>query len=122
MTCKRLLFSLILPAALALSGCSKEEGDYNLTVLVTVEDDVKVANALVRVYVPLENSFIDYYHYTNEQGEAEFKFNNKVVVDAIATKGSFKACSFAEVERGENLLTIDLKPFGARDNGCDNTQ
>lgn len=116
-----LLFSLLAVLGISTSSCQKEEGDYRLTVVVTVNDTTRVANANLRVYAPVSNTKIDYYDRTNEEGEFDYKFDNEVVVEIVATKGGFRACSFAEVERGDNTAKINLKPFGATDNGCLNT-
>jgi hypothetical protein len=111
-------FSLLLAFVFASSGCAKEETDYVLDLIVTTDDgDVRVSNAFVRVYAPVSNSFIDYYSFTNEVGELEYTFDNKVVLEIKSTKGSFKGCTFVEVEQGINTVYLDLKPFGV-ENGC----
>ena len=109
---------LLLSGALMFSGCSKDKGKHNLTVVVVADGDVKVTNALVRVYAPVDNSYIDWFIGTNEQGEAYFQFDNEVVVDIVASKGSFKGCGFAQVLEGENTITVEVKPWGADNNGC----
>ena len=112
------VFSLLLGMLLILSNCSKDNSEYVLRVTVYADEDVKVANALIRVYAPVENTFVDLYLSTDEQGEAEFTFENDVIVDIIATKGSFKGCSFAQVKSGENKVKVFIKPYNADDNGC----
>lgn len=109
--------SLLLAMFFTFTGCTKEETKHVLDLIITVDEDVRVSNAFVRVYAPVSNSYIDYYAYTDEVGELEYKFDNKVIVEVIATKGSFKACTFVEVERGVNTVYLDLKPFG-EENGC----
>lgn len=115
------LMTLLLGATLFLSGCSKDKQQHKLTVVVVADNDVRVANSLVRLYAPVENSFIDWYVYTNEEGEAEYAFENKVIVDIIASKGSFVGCNFAEVKEGENTVVVEIKPYGTDDNGCPET-
>lgn len=112
-----LLGSLLLFTA----GCSKDNQDHKLTVVVVADDDVKVANALVRVYAPVDNSYIDWYLRTNEQGEATYEFENEVVVDIIASKGSFVGCDFAQVKAGNNTVEVEIKIWGTDDNGCPET-
>ena len=100
------------------SSCEKDTRDYELTVIVTVYDSVKVQNALVHVFADTQGSFVDYYNYTSEEGETHYKFDNKVIVEIEAGKSGFKACGFAEVDRGENVIRIDLKPYTDPHNGC----
>lgn len=113
-----LLFSVAL---LFFSGCSKDNLKHKLTVVVVADDNVKVANALIRVYAPVNNSFIDWYLYTNEAGEAQFEFENDVVVDIVASKGSFVGCNFSQVKEGENTVEVEIKQWGSDDNGCPET-
>ena len=108
---------LTFGAIFITSSCEKDTRDYELTVVVTTYDSVKVQNALVHLYAPVSNSIIDYWYNTDENGETHFNFENKVIVEIEAAKGSFKACGFVEVERGENIIYIDLKPYGTH-NGC----
>lgn len=105
-------------ALLVLAACEKETNDYDLTVAVTVNDTTRVQNALVRVYAPVKGTFLDYYQYTNENGETVFNIDSKAVVEVVAAKGSFKSCSFKELFNGGNTITIDLKAFGNTENGC----
>ncbi len=106
---------------LLTAGCSKDTRNHRLTVVVFADDDVKVANALVRVYAPVDNSFVDWYLRTNEKGEANFEFENDVVVDIIASKGSFVGCDFAQVKAGNNTVEVEIKLWGTDDNGCPET-
>ncbi len=109
---------LLIAGLLLMPSCEKDTSDYNLTIVVTANDSVRVQNANVRVFAPVSPTFIDYYDATDENGETHYSFKNKVVVEVIANKGSFKGCSFAEVEQGSNTVYIDLKPFGSDENGC----
>lgn len=110
---------LVLGVTISTTSCEKDTRDYELTVVVTTYDSVKVQNANIHLFAPVSNSFIDYWYTTDEKGEAKFKFDNKVIVEIKAAKGSFQACGFAEVERGENTIYIDLKPFQDQaHNGC----
>lgn len=113
-----LLIILLMGGMFCMNSCEKDQGDYNLTVVVTVNDTTRVANAFVRVYAPVSNTTIDYYDNVDENGEKNYSFDNEVVVEVIATKSSFRACNFAEVERGDNTVYVNLKPFGSNDNGC----
>ncbi len=117
---KKLLTKLFLVSVgLGLfTACEKDEQIYELTVIVTVDGEDRVQNALVHTYAPVTNAFLDYYSYTNDEGEIFLKLDNKAVVEIVAAKGSFRACGFAEINRGENTATIDLKPFGDEENGC----
>ena len=108
----------MLTSAFFLStSCEKDTRDYNLTVIVTTNDSVKVQNALVHLYAPVANSFVDYYFYTNEKGEVNTHFDDKVILEVEAAKGSYKECTFVELERGENTIYVDLKAYGVH-NGC----
>ena len=121
---KRLLpvigaFLLILGITFSTTSCEKDTRDYELTVVVTTYDSVKVQNASVHLFAPVSDSFIDYWYTTDDKGEAKFSFDNKVILEIEAGKGSFQACGFVEVERGDNTIYIDLKPFADRaHNGC----
>lgn len=121
---KRLLLSitalaLILAPVLLLNSCAKENQKHELTVVVTA-NKVRVANAVVHVYVPVSNSYIkDWFNNADEKGEVHYSFENKVIVELVGTKGSFKGCGFAEVEAGENIVYLELLPWSMReDNGC----
>ncbi len=110
---------LILGVALSSTSCEKDTRKYELTVVITTYDTVKVQNATVHLFAPVSNSFVDYWYTTDEKGEAKFSFDNKVILEIEAGKGSFQACGFVEVERGENKIYIDLKPFqDSAHNGC----
>lgn len=111
-------FIALVTVGFLASSCEKDESEYRLTVVVTANETVKVQNADVRVFAPVSTTFIDYYDATDEKGETNYSFKNKVVVEIIANKGAFKGCTFAEVDRGSNIITIDLKPHGSEDNGC----
>lgn len=114
---------LITASAALLPSCAKSNEDHELTVQITVNDSVRVSNCLVHLYVPVSDSYIkDWYDYTNEEGEVHYSFENKVIVQIIAAKGTFKSCSFAEVEEGANRVVVDLKPYCAKDNGCEPCQ
>lgn len=108
LTCSAIFFT---------TSCEKDTRDYQLTIVVTTYDSVRVQNALVHLYAPVSNSVVDYWYNTDEQGETHYTFENKVIVEIEAGKGSFKACSFVEVERGENVIYVDLQPYGTH-NGC----
>ena len=111
--------SFLLSAGMMLmSSCQKDNSKYKLTIVVTANDTVRVQNASVRVFAPVSPTYVDYYDATDERGETNYTFLNKVVVEVIANKGSFKGCSFAEVNQGNNTVYIDLKPHGSDDNGC----
>ncbi len=123
---KRLLLGLcslglLLSLVTTASSCKKEEGDYRLTVIVTVNDTTRVANAYLRIYAPVNNSSIDSYLNTDENGEVEMEFKNEAVVEIIGTKSGFRGCTFADIDRGDNIATLDLKPFGDTNNGCLNS-
>lgn len=119
-TIKKLVFpALLLGILIGFGACKKELNDYDLTIRVTVNDSIQVQNALVRVYAPVKDSYLDYYQYTNEQGETTFNIDRKAVVEVVASKGGYKGCGFKELFNGaNNLLVIDLKPFGDNENGC----
>ncbi len=122
---KRLLstlpFFVLLAAGLfSLASCEKNNDDYVLNVIVTVNNETRVSNATIRVYAPVSNRFDDLYYTTNENGEVSFTFSNEIVVDVIATKGSYKTCSFSRIEEGNNTLVVNLEPWASPYNGCDN--
>ncbi|WP_417590608.1 hypothetical protein [Owenweeksia hongkongensis] len=110
---------LLLGVAISTTSCEKDTRSYDLTVIITTYDTVKVQNALVHLYAPVSNSVVDYWYNTDEKGEVKFSFENKVIVEIEAAKGSFQACGFAEVNRGDNTIYIDLKPYSDKaHNGC----
>lgn len=103
-------------------ACEKDNRLYRAKIVVTVNDTVRAQNALVHVFAPVEGSFIDYYIYTNNEGEAEVQFLNKVVVDVVATKSPFRGCRFIEVERGDQVAYLDMRLFNDENNGCRDNQ
>ena len=114
------LFSMIIMVSLS---CSKDDDKYLLKVRVTFNDTTNVHNALVHVYAPVNSTFVDYFIYTDENGETgEIKLPNKAIVEIFAGKGTFKGCGFAEVEQGPQVAVVDMKPLGNTDNGCDATE
>lgn len=115
------MFTASIALLLLFSGLScEQEGndDYRLTVVVTVQDSIRVQNALVRVWVPLENSSIDEYRFTNELGEIELKFDSPVVLDLRAGKAPYKRCSFVELKRGDNIKRMNMIPANNDNTGC----
>lgn len=100
-------------------SCEKKETTYRLTVEVTVRDSILVQNALVRVWAPLENSRVDEYRFTNEQGVVNMEFDSKMVLDIRAGKGSYKRCTFVELQRGDNFKRLDIIPITNDNTGCD---
>jgi hypothetical protein len=106
-------FSVIFLVYLAfgLSSCKQDDRDYNVTVLVTVQDTVPVRNASVRIFAPVENTIVDEYGVTNAFGEVKFSFKGKAFLEIHAVKGSWKKCDAIELERGELFYEINLYPF-----------
>lgn len=103
-------------------GCEKEDNEYILDIRVTVNDSVRVQNALLYVNapgIPEDSSTVNIYVYTDEDGYARAELKSKAVVEVEATKGNFKTCSFAEVDRGVNELFINLVRSDDRNNGCE---
>jgi len=101
------------------SSCNKEIDSFELTVKVTVYDSVDVQNALVHFFAPVDNTFLDFYVYTDESGEAVLTLENEAVVEIVAGKTSFRGCTFAEVDEEVQRARIDLKPESQSSiNGC----
>ncbi len=96
---------------LVFSSCNTDEGDYEITVFVTVQDTIPVRNSLVRMFAPVENSIVDEYATTNEFGEARFVFDNKVFLEVHAVKGSWRKCDGVEVKPGPQTIQLNLYPF-----------
>ncbi|MEQ9261985.1 MAG: hypothetical protein RLP14_02375 [Owenweeksia sp.] len=119
---KLLTLALLFSMTLMLSySCSKDDDKYLLKVRVTVNDTITIQNALVHIYAPVSPTFVDYFIYTDENGETdEIKLNNKAIVEIFAGKGTFKGCGFAEIERGPQVVVVDMKaPSQEDENGCD---
>lgn len=111
----------MLTGAFFLStSCEKDTRKYELTVVITANDSVRVQNASVRIYAPVANSIVDYFFNTDENGEVNFTFEDKVIVEIEAVKGgSYRGCTFAELNRGENTVYLDLKRYDdPHSNGC----
>lgn len=111
------LFTLFAAMLIAFS-CKKDNRPYKLTVQVYINDSLVVQNALVRVYAPVENSFIDYYSYTNGNGESEFEFPNKAILEIEAGKSGYKGCNYVELERGTRNVRVDMFYYTDPKTGC----
>lgn len=116
-------FILLSMALFLASACEQDDRDYALDLFVTVEDGTIAAqNALVHIYAPVENTKVDYFLYTDEEGKVSVRLNNKAVVEIVATKRPYKRCSFAELERGVKTVYLDMKISGDPDSGCRDDQ
>ncbi len=115
---------LLLSAALFLAGsCSQDDRDFALDLYVTVEDGTIAAqNALVHIYAPVDNTTVDYFLYTDEEGKVSISLNNKAVVEVVATKRPYKSCTYAELERGVKTVYLDMTISGDPDSGCRDDQ
>ncbi len=114
-----LLFVFLVGEMFLGTSCKKTIDSYKLIVKVTVYDTINVQNALARVFAPVENTFVDYYLYTDEDGKGVVTFDNEVVVEIVARKASFKACAFTEIRSEIQRVKIDLKPPSESSiNGC----
>ena len=100
-------------------SCSKDNRPYELVVRAIANDSIVAQNAQIRVYAPVEGTFIDYYSQTDVNGEASFKFTNKAVLEIYAGKGPFKGCSYAELEKGVVTVTVNMLYYNDPKNGCD---
>lgn len=122
---KRALNILFPIAAIVAStlGCKDVDNrDYALDVYVTIDEgEIKAQNVLVYITAPVENTFIDYYLYTNEEGKVSIELENKAIVEIVANKQPYKGCDFAELDRGVTTVTIDMKNIGS-ENGCRDDQ
>lgn len=113
------LIAILFIGIIIITSCERDERVYQMRVIVSINDSIRAPNVLVHVYAPVDGTFIDYYDYTNENGEAPvMKFNNKVIVEITAARGPFKGCGFAEVERGPQDVYINITDAGEPDNGC----
>lgn len=115
---------LILCLSLFLaSSCDQDDRDFALDLFVTVEDGTIAAqNALVHIYAPVDNTTLDYFLYTDENGKVSISVKNKAVVEIVATKRPYKSCTFAELERGVKTLYLDMTISGDPDSGCRDDQ
>jgi len=117
------LFTLSAISVLFFGGCSSDDRDFSLDLYLTVEGGtVAVQNALVRIYAPVDNTTVDYYLYSDEEGKVSITLKNKAVVEIVATKNPYKTCTFAELERGVKTINLELKLFNDVDNGCRDDQ
>tara|TARA_R110002050_G_scaffold110427_6_gene222660 strand:- start:9999 stop:10370 length:372 start_codon:yes stop_codon:yes gene_type:complete len=117
------LFTLSTILVLFFGGCSSDDRDFSLDLFLTVEDGtVAVQNALVRIYAPVDNTTIDYYLYSDEDGKVSITLKNKAVVEIVATKNPYKTCTFAELERGVKTINLELTLYNDVDNGCRDDQ
>lgn len=118
----RSLLILSLPLFLA-SSCEQDDRDFALDLFVTVEDGTIAAqNALVHIYAPVDNTTLDYFLYTDENGKVSISVKNKAVVEIVATKRPYKSCTFAELERGVKTVYLDMTISGDPDSGCRDDQ
>lgn len=105
------------------SACEKDDRDYALDLYVTVQDGtVRAQNALVHIYAPVDNTNVDYYLYTDEEGKVSITLKNKAVVEIVATKRPYKSCTFAELTRGVTSVYLDMTISGDPDSGCRDDQ
>ena len=121
---KKRLLPWVLPLLFTalLLGCEKDEKNYRLDLTVTVQDSIKAQNALVHIYAPVENSFVDFFVYTDENGRASIKLKNKAVVEIVATKAPYKGCTFGEIDRDGTSVSLDMKLYNDENNGCRGNQ
>lgn len=121
---KKLLGGALAIAALGLihSSCEKEPDNYDLEVIVSVQDSIRVQNALVRIFAPIENSNVDYFLYTNEQGKVKVELDGKAVLDIVASKSPYLSCSFVELKPGLTTKRIDMTLSNDPNNGCEDNQ
>lgn len=116
-------FLLLCIAFFLTSSCSQDDREFTLDLYVTVEDGTIAAqNALVHIYAPVDNTSVDYFLYTDENGKVSISLNNKAVVEIVATKRPYKSCTFAELERGVKTLYLDMTVSGDPDSGCRDDQ
>lgn len=116
-----LIFSAGL-LSLFLSSCEKEQSDYTLELYVTVEDTIQAQNVLVHLYAPVENTNLDFFIYTDENGRADLKLKNKAVLEIVASKAGYKGCTFAEIDRNGTKVFLDMKFYTNENNGCRGNQ
>lgn len=117
------LFGLTAFLLAFLGGCSTDDRDFSLDLYLTVEDGTIAAqNVLVHIYAPVDNTTVDYYLYSDEEGKVSLTLKNKAIVEIVATKNPYKTCTFAELERGVKTINLDLKLFNDVDNGCRDDQ
>ncbi len=121
---KKRLLPWVLPLLFTalLLGCEKDKKNYRLDLTVTVQDSIKAQNALVHIYAPVENSFVDFFVYTDENGRASIKLKNKAVVEIVATKAPYKGCTFGEIDRDGTSVSLDMKLYNDENNGCRGNQ
>ncbi len=117
------VFVLSCASFFLFSGCEKDDRDYALDLYVTVNDGkVKAQNALVHIYAPVDNTSVDYYLYTNEEGKVSVTLKNKAVLEIVATKRPYKSCTFAELDRGVTTVYLDMTISGDPNSGCRDDQ
>lgn len=105
------------------SGCETDDRDYALDLYVTVQDgEVAAQNALVHIYAPVENTTVDYYLYTDEEGKVTLTLKNRAVLEIVATKRPYKSCTFAALDRGVTTVYLDMTISGDPDSGCRDDQ
>lgn len=105
-----------------LSSCEKDETDYSLDVIVTVDGNVRAQNALVHIYAPVDNTFVDYYLYTDEEGKVSIQLPNKAVVEIVSSKPPYKGCTFAELDLGHKTVRLNMLLYNDENNGCRDNQ
>lgn len=117
-------YILLLSLAVFLAGsCEQDNRDFALDLYVTVEDGTVAAqNALVHIYAPVDNSAVDFFLYTDEEGKVSISLKNKAVVEIVATKRPYKSCTYAELERGAKTQYLDMTISGDPDSGCRDDQ
>lgn len=119
---KQHLIQIFAIAALLLHvGCSDDLNEFKLEVTVTIEEDVRVANALIFINVPgipEEESAVNIFAYTDEQGFAQLELKAESVVQVSASRPGYKRCKFVKIEPGSNQVTLDLLAFNDAENGC----
>ena len=120
---KKFLIGALALLVLGLSpACEEEPNNYDLEVIVTVQDSIRVQNALVRIFAPVENTNVDYFLKTNERGKVSVELEGKAVLDIVASKSPYLSCSFVELEPGLTTKRIDMKISNDPNNGCEDNQ
>lgn len=118
---QRLLQIFALSAIMLNVSCEDDLNTFNLEVTVTINEDVRVPNALVYINVPgipEDSSSVNLFKYTDEQGRATAKLKAESVVQVSASRPGYKSCKFIKINPGNNQVTLDLLAFNDAENGC----
>ena len=125
---KLLVLSVLISGLfLALSSCEKEDldPDYPFTVeVLTYQDSIRVPNAMVQVFPPVQGAEPYFEGSTNDEGRVSFEYDKEAIFLIRATRGplndpSYIGCTEVRLAPNETVVkTVYLRKVNPEIPGC----